>query len=202
MKTVKTILVRSCKTPVLLGIGKQSEIIETVKTERKFDFTVSDPASCVLVGSDRFGSKCTLILLEEIPEDESQRMIELSCWASAVVNTLVDMSTIDEALKPAFLKVCIHDLISEVQALREADEEARETLRRSTSKLIVPLKGARNKCNDPEICELIDQKIKEVENAADKDTAKQIADAAKADNRIKPLLPDIRRTAPADNPAA
>ena len=28
------------------------------------------------------------------------------------------------------------------------------------------------------------------------------ADAAKADNRIKPLLPDIRRTAPADNPAA
>ena len=29
MKTVKTILVRSCKTPVLLGIGKQSEIIET-----------------------------------------------------------------------------------------------------------------------------------------------------------------------------
>ena len=202
MKTVKTILVRSCKTPVLLGIGKQSEIIETVKAERKFDFTLPDTPSCLLEGQDRFGSKCTLVLLEEIPEDENLRMIELSCWASAVVNTLVDMNTIDDALKPAFLKECIHDLISEVQALREADEEAKETLRRSTSKLIVPLKEARNKCNDSEICELIDQKIKEVENAADKGTAKRIADAAKADDRIKLWLPDTKKTIPTDNPAA
>lgn len=202
MKTVKTILVRSCKTPVLLGIGKQSEIIETVRAERKFDFTLPDTPSCLLEGKDRFGSKCTLVLLEEIPKDENQRMIELSCWASAVVNTLVDMSTVDEALRPAFLKECIHDLISEVQALREADEEAKETLRRSTSKLIVPLKEARTKCNNSEICELIDQKIKEVENAADRDTAKRIADAAKADDRIKLWLPDTKKTIPTDNPAA
>ena len=89
-----------------------------------------------------------------------------------------------------------------MQALREADEEAKETLRRSTSKLIVPLKEARTKCNNSEICELIDQKIKEVENAADKDTAKRIADAAKADDRIKLWLPDTKKTIPTDNPAA
>lgn len=200
MTVIKSILVRSSKTPVLLGIGKQSEIIEAVKTERGFNLTPQEGSPCLL-GKDDFGSECGLVLLEKIPENESKRTLELSCWAAAIIGTLVDMTEIDKAVKPAFLKRCTQDLIMEVLELHDAEEEARVTLRRSVSKQIVPLKEARNKCSDPETKGFIEQKIKEAEAAKDKDAAKAIIEAAKEDPRIKPLLSNTDSTPATDSPA-
>ena len=180
---------RKASNPVIIGFGNREEVIEQVKKEMAVtpcEVSSSIPDSIIMDFKDEFDT-FHVVFLDEIPENEEDRIIKLACWSSAVVNTLTAKAIegFSDDKKAKFMEYAIKDLLSEIFALQKRKEKEKSEWLRSISKMVVPLKRALDKCTTEDSKAKIQQAINDAEATENKAKAKEIINAIKNDDSLK-----------------
>lgn len=180
---------RKASNPVIIGFGNREEVIEQVKKEMAVtpcEVSSSIPDSIIMDFKDEFDT-FHVVFLDEIPENEEDRIIKLACWSSAVVNTLTAKAIegFSDDKKAKFMEYAIKDLLSEIFALQKRKEKEKSEWLRSISKMVVPLKRALDKCTTEDSKAKIQQAINDAEATENKAKAKEIINTIKNDDSLK-----------------
>ena len=180
---------RKASNPVIIGFGNREEVIEQVKKEMAVtpcEVSSSIPDSIIMDFKDEFDT-FHVVFLDEIPENEEDRIIKLACWSSAIVSTLTAKAIegFSDDKKAKFMEYAIKDLLSEIFALQKRKEKEKSEWLRSISKMVVPLKRALDKCTTEDSKAKIQQAINDAEATENKAKAKEIINTIKNDDSLK-----------------
>ena len=180
---------RKASNPVIIGFGNREEVIEQVKKEMAVtpcEVSSSIPDSIIMDFKDEFDT-FHVVFLDEIPENEEDRIIKLASWSSAIVSTLTAKAIegFSDDKKAKFMEYAVKDLLSEIFALQKRKEKEKSEWLRSISKMVVPLKRALDKCTTEDSKAKIQQAINDAEATENKAKAKEIINAIKNDDSLK-----------------
>ena len=175
MSEIIRLNLRKTTNPVIIGFGNREEIIQQVQKEMAATpckDTQNTPNSIIMDFKDEFDI-FHVAFLDEVPENEEDRIIKLASWSSAIVSTLTAKAIegFSDDKKAKFMEYAIKDLLSDWL--------------RSVSKMVVPLKRALDKCTTEDIKAKIQQAINNAEATENKAKAKEIINAIKNDDSLK-----------------
>lgn len=192
MSKIMRFNLRKATNPVIIGFGNREEIIQQVQREMivtPCKNTQNTPDSIIMDVKDEFDT-FHLVFLDEVPENEEDRIIKFACWSSAVVNTLTAKAIegFSDDMKAKFMECAIKELLSEIFTLQKRKEKEKSEWLRSVLKMVVPLKRALDKCTTEDSKTKIQQAINDAEATENKDRAKEIINAIKNDDSLKSLF--------------
>jgi hypothetical protein len=205
MIQVRTISIRLCPNTVYLAGGdNKAEILKHISDKHGFHFSETDVRGNIVEGQDDFGSKCNVIFLQSRPENERARVILLAAWLATVASSLIKATVdgLEVEKKSAFWDICYSDLVSAAYSLWDGDLQEKSTLKRSVSKLVIPVKKAGGKCTTDAGKALAEETISKAMAAPNKKAAIAIIEAAKSNDLLRPFWEDDSDTKAETAPTA